>query len=81
MAGKLYGVGVRPGDPELMTIKACKIIRNCPVIAVPGRAPEETVAYQIAAGAEPDAPRNAINTIPQRTKVRFPGEGKRTFHV
>ena len=53
MAGKLYGVGVGPGDPELMTIKACKIIRNCPVIAVPGRAPEETVAYQIAAGAEP----------------------------
>ena len=40
MAGKLYGVGVGPGDPELMTIKACKIIRNCPVIAVPGRAPE-----------------------------------------
>ena len=53
MAGRLYGVGVGPGDPELMTIKACKIIRNCPVIAVPGRAPEETVAYQIAAGAEP----------------------------
>lgn len=46
-------VGVGPGDPELMTIKACKIIRNCPVIAVPGKAPEETVAYQIAAGAEP----------------------------
>ena len=53
MAGRLYGVGVGPGDPELMTIKACKIIRNCPVIAVPGKAPEETVAYQIAAGAEP----------------------------
>ena len=49
MAGKLYGVGVGPGDPELMTIKACKIIRSCPVIAVPGKAPEETVAYQIAA--------------------------------
>ena len=30
MAGRLYGVGVGPGDPELMTIKACKIIRNCP---------------------------------------------------
>ena len=53
MEGRLYGVGVGPGDPELMTIKACKIIRNCPVIAVPGKAPEETVAYQIAAGAEP----------------------------
>ena len=51
MAGRLYGVGVGPGDPELMTIKACKIIRSCPVIAVPGKAQEETVAYQIASGA------------------------------
>ena len=25
--GKLYGVGVGPGDPELLTIKAQRIIR------------------------------------------------------
>ncbi|MEN0088007.1 MAG: precorrin-2 C(20)-methyltransferase [Pseudomonadota bacterium] len=37
--GKLYGVGVGPGDPELMTLKAHRIIRDCPVIAYP--APDE----------------------------------------
>ena len=35
MKGKLYGVGVGPGDPELMTIKAVRIIKECDVIAVP----------------------------------------------
>ena len=48
MAGKLYGIGVGPGDPELMTIKAVKILKECDVIAVPGKVPEETVAYRIA---------------------------------
>ena len=33
--GKLYGVGVGPGDPELLTIKAQRIIRQSPVLAVP----------------------------------------------
>lgn len=35
MEGKFYGVGVGPGDPELMTIKAAAVIRACDVIAVP----------------------------------------------
>ena len=28
VSGCLYSVGVGPGDPELMTLKAVKIIRN-----------------------------------------------------
>lgn len=41
MSGKgiLYGVGVGPGDPELITLKAVGVIRRCPVIAYP--APED----------------------------------------
>lgn len=35
MKGTLYCVGVGPGDPELLTLKALKIIRTCPVLAVP----------------------------------------------
>jgi len=31
-AGRLYGVGVGPGDPELITIKAQRIVRSCPVV-------------------------------------------------
>ena len=52
--GIAYGVGVGPGDPELMTLKACRLIRENDVIAVPGKVPEEAVAYKIAAGAVPE---------------------------
>ncbi|MBQ5311845.1 MAG: hypothetical protein ILP19_07385 [Oscillospiraceae bacterium] len=30
-----YSVSVGPGDPELMTLKAVRIIKSCPVIAAP----------------------------------------------
>lgn len=36
MNGKLLGLGVGPGDPELLTIKALRIIQESDVIAVPG---------------------------------------------
>ena len=33
MPGRLYAVGVGPGDPELLTLKAARIIRAAPVVA------------------------------------------------
>lgn len=54
MNGILYGVGVGPGDPELMTLKAVRIIRENDLIALPGAVPRETFAYKIAAGAVPE---------------------------
>ena len=54
MRGIAYGVGVGPGDPELMTLKAIRLIRENDVIAVPGKAPQESVAYQIAAAVVPE---------------------------
>ena len=54
MNGILYGVGVGPGDPELMTLKAVRLIRDNEVIAFPGPVAEETVAYQIAVQAVPE---------------------------
>lgn len=33
--GTLYGVGVGPGDPELITVKAYRMLQECPVIAYP----------------------------------------------
>jgi precorrin-2/cobalt-factor-2 C20-methyltransferase len=51
MAGILYGVGVGPGDPELMTLKAVRMIEENEVIAVPGEEAKEAFAYQIALGA------------------------------
>jgi precorrin-2/cobalt-factor-2 C20-methyltransferase len=35
MAGKLYGLGVGPGDPELITLKAKRIMEEADCIAVP----------------------------------------------
>ena len=32
-AGRLYGVGVGPGDPELLTVKATRVIADAPVVA------------------------------------------------
>ena len=52
--GIAYGVGVGPGDPELMTFRAAKLIRESDVIAVPGQDPKEAVAYKIAAGMVPE---------------------------
>ena len=54
MAGILYGVGVGPGDPELMTLKAVRMIKENEVIAVPGADVKKTVAYQIAVQAVPE---------------------------
>ncbi len=33
--GTLYGIGVGPGDPELITVKALKQLRAAPVVAFP----------------------------------------------
>ena len=52
--GKLYGVGVGPGDPELMTLKAVRIIKESAVIAIPAETKEACVAYRIAEGAVPE---------------------------
>ena len=33
--GILYGVGVGPGDPELVTLKAVRIVRECDTVILP----------------------------------------------
>ena len=39
MTGTLYGIGVGPGDPELITVKGLRLLQASPVLAYP--APEE----------------------------------------
>ena len=51
MRGKLYGVGIGPGDPELITLKAKRLLEEADVIFFPGSIPEDTVAYKIVTGA------------------------------
>ncbi len=35
MAGRLYGIGLGPGDPELMSLKAVRLLRGVDVVAYP----------------------------------------------
>ena len=46
--GILYGVGVGPGDPELLTLKAARILREADVIAMPDKGSGEGTAEAIA---------------------------------
>ena len=46
--GKLYGIGVGPGDSELLTLKAARILENIPVIFSPKSSKEkESIALSI----------------------------------
>lgn len=47
--GKLYGIGVGPGDKELLTVKAVRIIQSVDVIIVPtAMNGGESIAYETA---------------------------------
>ncbi|MSS20477.1 precorrin-2 C(20)-methyltransferase [Pseudoramibacter porci] len=47
--GKLYGIGVGPGDPELLTVKAVKAIESADVIISPTKKMgKPSIALQIA---------------------------------
>jgi precorrin-2/cobalt-factor-2 C20-methyltransferase len=43
MSGTIYGLGVGPGDPELITLKAWRILRRAAIVAYP--APEEGPSF------------------------------------
>ncbi len=55
MNGTFYGVGVGPGDPELLTCKAARLVRECDALAIPHGDPEKCFAYRIACGAVEEA--------------------------
>ena len=64
MSGIAYGVGVGPGDPELMTAKAIRLIRENDVIAVPGQDAKASVAYGIAAAMVPELAQKELVPVP-----------------
>jgi len=63
MRGIIYGVGVGPGDPELITLKAVRLIRESPVIAFPGKSARDSLACQIASAVVPDLERKELVPI------------------
>ena len=61
--GTLYGVGVGPGDPELMTLKAVKTALHCDLIAVPRKEAANCTALKIALGAAPALAEKPLLTV------------------
>jgi precorrin-2/cobalt-factor-2 C20-methyltransferase len=47
--GRLYGLGIGPGDPELLTLKAHRILTSVPVIAYPTLESGKVLARAIVA--------------------------------
>jgi precorrin-2/cobalt-factor-2 C20-methyltransferase len=47
--GRLYGLGVGPGDPELLTLKALRLLRAAPVVAYPAPEQGDSFARSIVA--------------------------------
>ena len=64
MRGIVYCAGVGPGDPELMTLKTARLIRENRVIAVPGDRAEESLAWRIAAAAVPELAEKETVALP-----------------
>lgn len=49
-SGTLYGIGVGPGDPELLTLKAARRIARCPLLAYPCNPQGVSQARGVVAG-------------------------------
>lgn len=64
MSGTLYGVGLGPGDPELMTLRAHRLISRAEVVAYPALTGTESFARSIAAGVIPEGVREIVMDVP-----------------
>lgn len=73
MAGVLYGVGLGPGDPELVTLKAARLIGAAEVVAYPALAGAASFARSIAAGLIPAGAEEIVIEMPM-TEARAPAQ-------
>jgi precorrin-2/cobalt-factor-2 C20-methyltransferase len=71
--GTVYGIGVGPGDPELVTIKALRILRAAPVIAYPAPLDGDSFARLIVAQFLTGEQREIAIRVPMLAE-RFPAQ-------
>ena len=64
MSGTLYGVGLGPGAPDLITLRAARLIERARVVAYPAPAGAESFARSIAAGLIPAAAEEIAIPVP-----------------
>lgn len=64
MSGILYGVGLGPGDPELMTLKAHRLISGARVVAYPALAGAPSFARSIAKDVIAVGTREIVMDVP-----------------
>ncbi len=71
--GRLYGLGLGPGDPELITLKAYRILRQAPVVAYP--APDDASSFARSIVAEWLSPAHIEIAIRVPMEIaRFPAQ-------
>jgi len=64
VSGRLYGLGLGPGDPELLTVKAVRILASVPVVAYPALEGGDSFARSIAAAHLRPGVREIVMRVP-----------------
>lgn len=67
--GRLYGIGVGPGDPELLTLKGLRLLRAAMVVAYPAPEHGDSFARTIVAAWLDRAQREIAIRFPMRPGV------------
>ena len=73
MSGTLYGLGIGPGDPELITLKALRLLQAAPVLAYPAPEEGDSLARAIVAGHLPGGQTEIALRMPM-VAARFPAQ-------
>jgi len=73
MTGTLRGLGLGPGDPELVTLKALRLLRASPVVAYPAPLGGTSFARRIVARFLSPAQREIVISVPME-QARFPAQ-------
>lgn len=73
MTATLYGLGIGPGDPELITLKALRLLQAAPVLAYPALEEGDSLARSIVAGHLPGGQTEIAIRMPM-VAARFPAQ-------